>query len=88
MTLGYTRTGIAVCLPTHRTPSLDSFAGWTRGDHVDASRILVEHGERETDVQIGDWCLRWARLHKGAAKSKHSPRIRTAAETAILAGRR
>jgi hypothetical protein len=86
MVLGYTRTGITVFLPTRRTPDADSFVGWSRGDHVDASRILMEHGEREVDEQVGRWCVRWARMHRVTARPPRRVRhrIRGAAETAIL----
>ena len=84
MVLGYTRTGIEVCLPTCPTPDPAYFAGWTRGDHVDASRILLEHGEREADEQAGSWCTCWGRAHRATARLTRSYRVRGAAETAIL----
>jgi hypothetical protein len=90
MVLGYTRAGYAVLLPTGRTPDASSFNDWTRGDHVDASRILAEHGEREPDDQIGSWCERWSKLHRTCSKSRRGMRVRIrgAAETAILSTRR
>lgn len=88
MVLGYTRTGLEVRLPRHHTPDPDHFDGWTRGDHVDASRILREHGEREVDEQIGSWCVNWARAHRAARPRRRSLRVRGAAETAILSRRR
>ena len=89
MVLGYTRNGIEVLRPTRRTPDADNFAGWTRGDHLDASRILVEHGEREQDLEVGSWCARWAKVHRALRKAaKKGAHIRGAAETSILAGRR
>jgi hypothetical protein len=89
MILGYTRNGIEVLLPSHRSPDTDSFAGWTRGDHLDASRILVEHGEREQGNEVGSWCARWAKIHKDLRQAaKREPRIRGAAEMTVLAGRR
>lgn|SRR5574341_1035751 len=94
MVLGYTRSGHAVFLPTERKPDMSQFANWTPGDHLDASRILVEHGEREGDP-FRSWCEHWASEHwvigkkakKRAKKTKHAG-IRGAAETTILAGRR
>lgn len=90
MILGYTRTGIAVSLPTRPDP--ESFADWSRGDHVDASRILMEHAERELDEQAGSWCVRWANVHRTTAKpprgARREPRVRGAAEIAILSRRR
>lgn len=90
--LGYTRTGIAVCLPTLHRPALETFVGWSRNDHVDASRILMEHGEREVDAQFGGWCVSWARAHRALVRSTRGARreaqVRGAAETAILARRR
>ncbi len=89
MTLGYTRTGLAVSLPTRRSPDEDSFTGWTRGDHVDAARILAEHGEREADPKIQPWCVRWAKEHRALGRrSRKALQIRGAAETSILRGRR
>lgn len=89
MVLGYTRNGIEVLLPSRRTPDTDSFADWTRGDHLDAARILLEHSTRERDVEISAWCTRWAKSHRALRKAaKKGPHIRGATETAILAGRR
>ena len=89
MVLGYTRTGIAVVLPSRRSPELEDFVGWTRGDHVDASHILIEHGEREVDEQAGSWCMRWAKVHRATARPmRRGVHIRGAAETVILPGRR
>lgn len=84
MVLGYTRTGIEVRLPNSRTPD-DDFAGWTRGDHLDASRILTEHGEREKDAELGSWCTRWAKVHRALRKAskRKSARIRGGAEISI-----
>ena len=96
LVLGYTRSGHPVLLPTRHTPDMDQFVSWAPGDHFDASRILVEHGEREADP-IGPWCLHWAGAHwaigKHAKKEKKKKRraqaqIRGAAEATILAGRR
>jgi hypothetical protein len=96
MVLGYTRSGHPVLLPTRQTPDMDQFVGWTAGDHLDASRILVEHGEREVDP-VGPWCTHWAGAHweigKKAKKKRKKERrnqtqIRGAAEATILAGRR
>ena len=88
MVLGYTRSGHEVLLPTRETPDMSECASWTPGDHLDASRILVEHGEREVDEQIGNWCMDWARGHRKTAKAPRRTRIRGAAETAILSRRR
>ena len=95
MVLGYTRSGYPVLLPTRHAPDMDQFVSWTPGDHLDASRILVEHGEREAEP-IGPWCAQWAGAHwaigKHAKKKKRRARSRTqvrgAAEATILAGRR
>jgi hypothetical protein len=96
MVLGYTRSGHPVLLPTRHTPDMDQFISWTPGDHLDASRILVEHGEREVDP-IGPWCTHWAGAHgelgKNAKKKARRARrirsqIRGAAEATILSGRR
>ena len=98
MVLGYTRSGHEVRLPTRETPDMSECGSWTPGDHLDASRILVEHGEREADP-IGPWCTHWAGAHwaigKRAKKDKKKKRrdrartqIRGAAEATILAGRR
>jgi hypothetical protein len=88
MVLGWTRTGIGVFLPTCSSPDVEKFVGWTRGDHVDASRILVEHGERERDPEVGSWCERWAKIHRAVSKSGSAAIVRAAAETAILSRRR
>lgn len=89
MVLGYTRTGIEVRVPTDGDPDVGSLTGWSRGDHLDASRILVEHGEREREHEIGTWCFHWAKAHKATAKSRRRGlRVLGAAETAILRRRR
>lgn len=88
MVLGYTRSGLAVDLPIEHEPDLSNFDGWSRGDHFDASRILMEHGEREQDQEVGSWCINWGRAHHATAKSSRRARIRGAAETIILSGRR
>ena len=96
LVLGYTRSGHPVLLPTRQTPDMAEFVSWTPGDHLDASRILVEHGEREADP-VGPWCAHWAGAHwaigKRAKKERKKKRrvraqIRGAAEATILAGRR
>ena len=96
LVLGYTRSGHPVLLPTRHTPDMDPFGNWTPGDHLDASRILVEHGEREVDP-IGPWCMHWADAHweigNSAKKKERRARrvrsqIRGAAEATILSGRR
>lgn len=84
MALGYTRTGHEVLLPTRSSPSGEVFLHWTRGDHVDAERILKEHGEREADPKISAWCRAWAREHRGLRKSsERRVSIRGAAEISI-----
>jgi hypothetical protein len=89
LVLGWTRTGIGVFLPTHDSPDVDeTCVGWTRGDHVDAARILAEHGERERDHAVGSWCKRWAKIHRLVSKSGRATSVRAAAETAILSRRR
>jgi len=89
MVLGYTRNGLEVCLPPRRTPDTDSFSNWSRGDHLDATRILLEHSAREKNREVGSWCVRWAKVHRSLRKAtKTSTRIRGAAEMSILTGRR
>lgn len=92
MVLGYTRAGLPVLLPTRRAPDANiataMFLDWTRGDHVDASRILMEHGERETDPKIGSWCTHWARAHRAIGKSPKAVHVRGAAEASIGPRRR
>ena len=96
LVLGYTRSGHPVLLPTRHTPDMDPFVDWTPGDHLDASRILMEHGEREVDP-MGPWCLHWAGAHwaigKSAKKKARRARriraqIRGGAEAMILSRRR
>lgn len=94
MLLGYTRSGHAVLLPVHATTDMSEFVSWTPGDHIDASRILREHGERAGDPH-GAWCAQLADVHrtigKRTKKRKKKNRkvgIRGAAEATILAGRR
>ena len=92
LVLGYTRAGHAVILPTHATPDMSQHVTWTPGDHLDASRILMEHGEREEEP-VGSWCASWARAHRAIGKSRRSRQkpckspVRGAAEAAILIGR-
>jgi hypothetical protein len=74
MVLGYTRAGRPVLRPTRGAPDTDNtdgyrrtqakFADWTHGEHRDAARILMEHGERESDGKISSWCVRWSRVHR------------------------
>lgn len=89
MVLGYTRSGLAVLLPTGRADDA-SFAGWSRGDHVDAARILAEHSEREADPEVGPWCKQWSKAHKDLGKkTRKLLLIRGGAETTIRSiGRR
>jgi len=73
MILGYTRTGKAILEPTRGTPNVDdirvfhrarrSFPDWTRGDHEDASQILLEHGERTYGTKVGTWSTNWSSVH-------------------------
>lgn len=83
MILGYTRTGHEVNLPNHRSPEPEKFINWTRGDHIDAERILKEHGEREQDPRLNSWCRRWAKAHREWRKSARRVHIRGAAEISI-----
>ncbi len=84
MVLGYTRTGRPVLLPTRSEPDKAKIADWTRGDHVDASRILMEHGEREPDPKVASWCTHWSSVHWDAGRRpRSSARVRGAAETLI-----
>jgi hypothetical protein len=87
MILGYTRTGSPVLRPTSSTDKAE-FSSWTRGDHADASRILMEHGERETDPKIASRCMHWSSLHWSTAKKRSSSTTRTAAETTVRTRRR
>jgi len=93
LVLGFTRAGHEVLLPTRPTPDMVQFVSWTPGDHLDASRILTEHGEREEEP-IGSWCMSWAKIHwavgkraRRKAKAKRRSGIRGAAEAAILSRR-
>ncbi len=86
--LGYTRTGLAVRLPPRRTPVMADFVNWSRSDHVDASHILMEHGERESNAQVGRWCMRWACAHQETSRAPRRAYIRGGAEIAVLARRR
>lgn len=92
MVLGWTRSGIGVFLPTSASPDKETFNGWTRGDHVDAGRILAEHGDRDDNPEVKSWCKRWAKIHRTIGKSGSATVdttvIRAAAETAILSRRR
>jgi hypothetical protein len=83
MVLGYTRTGREVFRPTRRSPASGEFINWTCDDHIDAARILREHGEREQDPKISDWCRRWARTHRALRKSARRVSVRGAAEISI-----
>ena len=94
MVLGYTRSGHAVLLPTEQKVDKDQFVSWTAGDHLDASRILIEHGERTADPQ-GSWCAQLADVHRAIGgfpkkkkRKKRKVQIRGGAEAVILAGRR
>lgn len=91
MVLGYTRGGHEVVLPTRQTPEMAEFVSWTPGDHLDASRILMEHGER-ADEPIGAWCSHWAGAHWAIGKSARRKRrrhlVRGAAEATIRVGGR
>ncbi len=89
MVLGYTRAGHEVLVPARQSPDMSQFVSWTPGDHLDASRILMEHGERAGDP-IGTWCSLWAGAHWAigkSAKRNRRPIIRGAAEAAIRVGR-
>jgi len=68
LVLGYTRAGHAVLLPSHQAPDMGPFERWEPGDHLDAARILTEHGEREVDP-IEAWCAHWAEAHWTVGKS-------------------
>ena len=83
MVLGYTRVGHAVMRPTRHASDVDKMVGWTRGDHLDASRILAEHGERERDQEVGSWCESWARSHRAIGRAARRMRIRGAAEIRV-----
>lgn len=83
MILGYTRAGHEVILPTKRTLDVGDFTGWSRGDHIDASRILREHSEREQDLEVGSWCKRWAKAHRSIRRIPKKARVRGAAEVSI-----
>lgn len=94
MVLGYTRSGHAVLLPVRPATDMSEFVSWTPGDHIDASRILIEHGERAADPH-GSWCKQLADVHRAIGKRTKKRKkknrqvgIRGAAEATILAGRR
>ena len=92
MVLGYTRSGHAVLLPAQKSIDMSLFSNWGPGDHIDASRILVEHGER-AEEPIGHWCKRWAKAHKAIGKKakkkirRAQAQIRGGAEATILSRR-
>lgn len=65
--LGYTRTGRPVLLPIRG--AAETFVGWTRGDHADASRILLEQGEREGDPDTAVRITRRASHHWDQSRS-------------------
>lgn len=91
MVLGYTRAGHPVLCPTHQVPDMAQFVSWTSGDHLDASRILTEHGERTADHEVGSWCAQWAGAHGALGKATRRRRfaaVRGAAEAAIRVGRK
>jgi hypothetical protein len=81
--LGYTRTDKAVLEPTHGAPNVNdirvfhrarqAFVGWTRGDHEDASQILLEHGERNYGTKIGTWSTNWSSAHWHLGRFKEKP---------------
>lgn len=92
--LGYTRTGREVLRPNSHAPALEDFVGWSRCDHIDASRILQEHGERlqehgerEINARTSRRCLRWAEVHQATARPSRRTHIRGSAEIAILSRR-
>ena len=94
MILGYTRGGCKVLLPTRQDPDMGPFVDWTPGDHLDAARILMEHGERSPDP-LESWCSHWAPAHWELGKHARRKRqkscasvVRGAAETKIIIGRR
>lgn len=72
LVLGYTRAGRTVIRPTcdatDRRRAKAKLSDWTRGEHVDAARILVEHGAREPDPKIAAWCLLWASVHRDLSR--------------------
>lgn len=90
LVLGYTRAGHEVLLPQRQTPDMSQFVSWAPGDHLDASRILMEHGEREDDP-IGSWCSHWAGAHwaigKSARRKARRSTVRGAAEATIRISR-
>jgi hypothetical protein len=92
MVLGYTRSGHAVLLPMQKATDMSLFVSWSPGDHLDASRILIEHGERTGDP-VGAWCRRWAKAHKAIGKKakkkirRAQAQIRGGAEATILSRR-
>jgi hypothetical protein len=92
MVLGYTRSGHEVRLPKEKTIDMSLFVNWSPGDHTDASKILIEHGERIEDP-IAHWCKRWAKAHKAIGKKakkkmrRAQANIRGGAEATILSRR-
>ena len=87
LVLGYTRTGREVLRPTSHAPALEDFVGWSRCDHIDAARILMEHGERMVNEPAGNRCLRWAEVHQETARPARRAHIRGSAEIVILSRR-
>ena len=73
LVLGYTRSGKPVLEPSRGAPDTNNidtyhrtkrkFSGWTRGDHMDASQMLIDHGERNVGTKVGTWSTRWASVH-------------------------
>jgi hypothetical protein len=79
LVLGYTRTGKPVFAPTRGAPDTNNvdvflrtkskFVGWTRGDHMDASNLLMERGEKLAasedtgDRKRGRWHTNWSSVH-------------------------
>jgi len=92
MVLGYTRSGHDVFLPMQKSADMSLFMNWSPGDHLDASRILIEHGER-AEEPISSWCKRWAKAHKAIGKKakkkmrRTQANIRGGAEATILSRR-
>ena len=73
--LGYTRTGKPVAQPSRGAPNTNDvvvfrrtkakFPGWTKGDHMDASQMLLARGEilAAENPRIASWCTRWSSVH-------------------------
>jgi hypothetical protein len=71
--LGYTRSSKPIFAPTRGAPDTNNivtykktrakFAGWERGDHIDASILYRELSERTADKKLAWRYARWGGVH-------------------------